>query len=79
MVKEKIKKVGTLGGLLENKNLEEAEKMGILKTKIKKVKKGKLPEKFCFSCGDDTRDYIVYQNGFLCDSCQQLDKFKETK
>jgi hypothetical protein len=47
--------------------------------KIPKVKKAKIPTKICFLCGEDTSDYIIYQNGAVCEVCQEGNKFKEMK
>ena len=47
--------------------------------KEKKVKKVKLPRKLCFLCGDDTDDWTIYKNGFICKSCNSSDRFIKFK
>jgi len=51
----------------------------MIKEKKVKVKKVKLPKKFCYLCGDDTDDWIVYMNGFVCKTCQTSEKFIKFK
>lgn len=44
--------------------------------RIKKEKMKKLPEKLCFLCGQETKEYIIFKNGAVCENCQNKESYR---